>query len=59
MLIVCNVTPVLRPNDRVGIPTGGFRKEALDSNASEYRGDLNAALPPLAAVFFKREERRT
>jgi 1,4-alpha-glucan branching enzyme len=37
-LVVCNLTPVYRPGYRVGVPEGGFWKEALNSDASEYGG---------------------
>ena len=36
--IVCNFTPVLRPNYRVGVPSGGFWKERLNSDARDYGG---------------------
>ncbi|MBM4332402.1 MAG: 1,4-alpha-glucan branching protein GlgB [Deltaproteobacteria bacterium] len=38
LLIVCNFTPVPRPNYRVGAPRGGFWKEILNSDAREYGG---------------------
>jgi 1,4-alpha-glucan branching enzyme len=38
VLVVCNFTPVLRMNYRVGVPYGGFWKEALNSDAKEYGG---------------------
>ncbi len=38
ILIVCNFTPVPRPGYRVGSPRGGFWKEILNSDASEYGG---------------------
>ncbi len=37
-LVVCNFTPVPRFNYRVGVPRGGFWKEALNSDAREYGG---------------------
>jgi 1,4-alpha-glucan branching enzyme len=38
VLVVCNFTPVPRRNYRVGVPTGGFWKELLNSDASSYWG---------------------
>lgn len=38
MLIVCNFTPVLRRNYRVGVPRGGFWREVLNSDAAIYAG---------------------
>ena len=38
VLVVCNFTPVPRLNYRVGVPTGGFWKEILNSDAQEYGG---------------------
>jgi 1,4-alpha-glucan branching enzyme len=38
LLVVCNMTPVPRRNYRVGIPDGGFWRELLNSDASEYGG---------------------
>ncbi len=38
MLVVCNFTPVPRPNYRIGAPRGGFWKEILNSDATLYGG---------------------
>lgn len=38
ILIVCNFTPALRYNYRVGVPRGGFWKEVLNSDAEIYGG---------------------
>ena len=38
LLVVCNFTPVIRYNYRVGVPTGGHWKEVLNSDAGEYGG---------------------
>ena len=38
VLIVCNFTPVPRPSYRVGVPSGGFWRELLNSDAREYGG---------------------
>ena len=36
--VVCNFTPVPRPNYRIGVPQGGFWKELVNSDATEYGG---------------------
>jgi 1,4-alpha-glucan branching enzyme len=36
--VVCNLTPVPRPNYRIGVPKAGFWKELLNSDAAEYGG---------------------
>ncbi len=36
--VIMNLTPVLRPNYRVGLPKEGFWKEVLNSDASYYGG---------------------
>lgn len=38
VLIACNFTPVPRYNYRLGVPTAGFWKEILNSDAGEYGG---------------------
>ena len=38
LLVVCNFTPVTRYDYRVGVPTGGYWKEVLNSDADEYGG---------------------
>lgn len=38
LLVVCNFTPVVRYNYRVGVPAGGYWKEVLNSDADEYGG---------------------
>jgi len=38
LLIVCNFTPVVRHNYRVGVPVGGWWKERLNSDAPLYGG---------------------
>jgi 1,4-alpha-glucan branching enzyme len=38
VLVVCNFTPVPRPNVLVGIPRGGFWRELLNSDAENYGG---------------------
>ena len=38
LLVVCNFTPVVRENYRIGIPLGGFWRESLNSDATYYGG---------------------
>jgi 1,4-alpha-glucan branching enzyme len=38
MLVACNFTPVPREKYRVGLPTGGWWKEKLNSDGKEYAG---------------------
>jgi 1,4-alpha-glucan branching enzyme len=38
LVVVCNFTPVPRPNVLVGIPRGGFWRELLNSDAEHYGG---------------------
>jgi 1,4-alpha-glucan branching enzyme len=38
ILVVCNFTPVVRHNYRVGVPCGGFWRELLNSDARDYGG---------------------
>src|SRR3989454_1529934 len=38
LLIVCNFTPVTRTNYRVGVPSGGYWRELLNSDAEIYGG---------------------
>ncbi|HUN75237.1 MAG TPA: 1,4-alpha-glucan branching protein GlgB [Steroidobacteraceae bacterium] len=38
VLVVCNFTPVVRENYRVGVPRGGFWRERLNSDATIYGG---------------------
>lgn len=38
MLVVCNFTPVVRANYRVGVPCGGLWREVLNSDAAVYGG---------------------
>ena len=38
VLVVCNLTPVLRHDYSIGVPQGGFWKEILNSDADEYGG---------------------
>src|SRR5881296_918254 len=38
VLVVCNFTPVPRIGYRVGVPSSGFWREILNSDAKEYAG---------------------
>jgi len=76
ILVACNFTPVPRLGYMVGVPSGGYWKELLNSDAREYAGSgignmggtealpqsthgrpftLRLTLPPLAALFLKRQ----
>jgi len=35
---VCNFTPITRVGYRIGVPTGGYWRELLNSDAHEYNG---------------------
>jgi len=52
VLVVCNFTPVPRPNYRVGVPFGGFWRELLNSDAKEYGGSGHGNLGGLEAAPF-------
>ncbi len=54
ILVVCNFTPVLRKDYRVGVPRGGSWREVLNSDAGVYGGsncgnDGGAEAEPVAA----------
>jgi 1,4-alpha-glucan branching enzyme len=38
VLVVCNFTPMVRENYRVGVPSGGWWRECLNSDAADYGG---------------------
>jgi 1,4-alpha-glucan branching enzyme len=38
ILVVCNFTPVPRMGHLIGVPTGGYWRELLNSDAVEYGG---------------------
>ena len=38
ILVVCNFTPVVRNNYRVGVPRAGFWRETLNTDATDYGG---------------------
>ena len=50
VLVACNFTPVPRYNYRVGVPTGGFWQEILNSDAVEYGGSGHGNLGGLEAA---------
>jgi 1,4-alpha-glucan branching enzyme len=50
LLFVCNFTPVVRQNYRVGVPREGFWKEALNSDAPLYGGTGQGNFGGLSAV---------
>jgi 1,4-alpha-glucan branching enzyme len=50
VLIVCNFTPIPRPNYRIGASRGGFWKEVLNSDATQYGGSGWGNLGGLEAV---------
>jgi len=38
ILVICNFTPVPRIGYRLGVPSGGFWRELLNSDGKEYGG---------------------
>jgi len=38
ILVICNFTPVPREKYRVGVPSGGYWRELLNSDAADYNG---------------------
>jgi 1,4-alpha-glucan branching enzyme len=50
LLFVCNFTPVVRQNYRIGVPCDGYWKEILNSDAALYGGSGQGNLGGLAAV---------
>lgn len=44
IVVVCNFTPVVRANYRVGVPRGGFWREILNSDAIEHGGSGHGSL---------------
>jgi 1,4-alpha-glucan branching enzyme len=51
-LVTCNFTPIPRHNYRLGVPRGGFWREALNSDAREYWGQGMGNLGGVEAVPF-------
>jgi 1,4-alpha-glucan branching enzyme len=50
LLFVCNFTPVVRQNYRVGVPQEGLWKEVLNSDAPLYGGSGQGTFGGLQAV---------
>ena len=50
VLVVCNFTPVIRFNYKVGVPRGGYWKELLNGDAIEYGGSGKGNLGGIEAV---------
>jgi 1,4-alpha-glucan branching enzyme len=50
VLVVCNFTPVPRPNYRLGVPRGGHWVECLNSDAQLYGGSDQGNLGGVAAT---------
>jgi 1,4-alpha-glucan branching enzyme len=38
VLVICNFTPLVRDNYRVGVPRGGYWRECLNSDSTQYGG---------------------
>ena len=38
MVVICNFTPVIREDYRIGVPTGGYYREVLNTDAECYGG---------------------
>ncbi|MBV8487281.1 MAG: alpha amylase C-terminal domain-containing protein, partial [Planctomycetaceae bacterium] len=38
MVVICNFTPVVRENYRIGVPLGGYYREMLNTDAEVYAG---------------------
>ncbi len=50
VLVVCNFTPVVRENYRVGVPRGGLWRERLNSDAREFGGSGQGNLGAVEAA---------
>ena len=50
LLFVCNFTPVVRQNYRVGVPLDGFWNEILNSDAAIYGGSGQGNFGGLSAM---------
>ena len=50
LLVVCNFTPVTRHNYKVGVPSAGFWKEVLNSDAKDYGGSGQGNMGGLEAA---------
>jgi 1,4-alpha-glucan branching enzyme len=49
IVVVCNFTPVPRPNHRIGVPREGIWREQLNSDASEYGGSNQGSMGDVEA----------
>jgi 1,4-alpha-glucan branching enzyme len=52
LLFVCNFTPVIRQNYRVGVPLNGLWREVLNSDAAMYGGSGQGNFGGLSAIPF-------
>jgi 1,4-alpha-glucan branching enzyme len=50
ILVICNFTPVIRENYRIGVPRGGFWRECLNSDAPYYGGSGKGNMGGVEAV---------
>jgi len=50
LLVVCNFTPVPRPNYRVGVPLAGYWREIVNSDAHHYGGSGHGNLGGVEAA---------
>ncbi len=57
VLVICNFTPVVQHNYRVGVPFDAFWAEILNSDAVEYGGSGQSNKGSIAALSFKYNER--
>jgi 1,4-alpha-glucan branching enzyme len=57
ILVVCNLTPVVRHAYRVGVPNGGFWQELLNSDATVYWGSGQGNLGGVEAEAIERHGR--
>ena len=50
ILVICNFTPLVRENYRIGVPRGGFWRECLNSDAPYYGGSGKGNMGGVEAV---------
>ncbi|MDA8156609.1 MAG: 1,4-alpha-glucan branching protein GlgB [Actinomycetota bacterium] len=50
VLVICNLTPVVRKNYRIGVPEGGYWKELLNSDSTIYGGSGQGNMGGVEAV---------
>jgi 1,4-alpha-glucan branching enzyme len=53
LVVILNLTPVFRQNYRVGLPRGGFWREALNTDSSLYGGSNQGNLGGVQAGEYK------